>query len=387
MNILIDFIPFQYNSGVSGAASFTKAVYDRLILSAGNVRLFATYDATMPSGLQYGCQEMADMYHAVLADISGTPLRDVISRHHIDVFFISIGQLYEKYDLNCIGCKTIMFIHDLFEYERCDNKVDLLIYDRERNGWKDWAKRFVNLFSGRWERQIKKRYSAVMQLYAARNTLAYTVSNYSRNALRYYFPALEKDIRICYSPTRTASMMPTIENEALGKLVASHKRYILMLAASRRYKNVQTLMKVFSRLREEYDDLYLLTLKYGSSVHPRHIDIPYLSDSDLEHAYKNAYVLAFTSYFEGFGYPPVEAMKYGTPTVASNVTSIPEILGDAAVYFSPFYSADLYRALKEVLQDRNLRNEQIQRRKEHIAQIQEEHLSQLIEEILTNNIP
>ena len=60
---------FQYNSGVSGAASFTKAVYDRLILSAGNVRLFATYDATMPSGLQYGCQEMADMYHALLADI------------------------------------------------------------------------------------------------------------------------------------------------------------------------------------------------------------------------------------------------------------------------------------------------------------------------------
>ena len=114
----------------------------------------------------------------------------------------------------------------------------------------------------------------------------------------------------------------------------------------------------------------------------------YMINADtLEHAYKNAYVLAFTSYFEGFGYPPVEAMKYGTPTVASNVTSIPEILGDAAVYFSPFYSADLYRALKEVLQDRNLRNEQIQRRKEHIAQIQEEHLSQLIEEILTNNIP
>ena len=387
MNILIDFIPFQCNGGVSGAASFTKAVYDRLALSGSNAKLFAAYDSTIPVGLQYSCNQMSDLYHAELIDISSTSLKEVTCRYHIDVFFIAIGQLYEKYNIRGISCKTIMFIHDIFEYERCDNKVDLLIYEQKKKAKIDWLKRLINLFSGRWNKQIRKRYDDVMQLYTAPNTLAYTVSNYSRNSLRYYFPSLEKEIRICYSPTRIATMGETIENETLKQLVTTKKKYILMVAANRRYKNSQLLIKVFRRLTQEYPDLHLLTLRYGQSICSHHIDIPYLSDSDLEYAYKNAYVLAFTSFFEGFGYPPIEAMKYDTPTVASNVTSIPEIMGDAAVYFSPIYPADLYRALKEVLENRDLRKGQIQRRKEHIAKLQEEHLSQLISEILSEHKP
>ena len=127
----------------------------------------------------------------------------------------------------------------------------------------------------------------------------------------------------------------------------------------------------------------MLTLKYGHSTHQRHIDIPFLSESDLEQAYHHAYALVFASYFEGFGYPPIEAIKHGTPVVASNVTSIPEILGEAGVYFSPFYPADLYRALRLVIENRDIRKSEIERQVGKIRQRQQEDLHKLVDQILS----
>ena len=83
-----------------------------------------------------------------------------------------------------------------------------------------------------------------------------------------------------------------------------------------------------------------------------HYALPYLSASDLINAYKKCYALLFPSMFEGFGYPPIEAMKYGKPVLASNVASIPEVCGESAIYFSPFYVTDIYKALLQ-LKDSN----------------------------------
>ena len=76
-------------------------------------------------------------------------------------------------------------------------------------------------------------------------------------------------------------------------------------------------------------------------------------------------------------------MRYGTPTVASNDASIPEILGDAGVYFSPLYPADLYRALKDVLDNKKHLSERIQKHYQHIRKRQEEDLNKLTEILLT----
>ena len=140
-------------------------------------------------------------------------------------------------------------------------------------------------------------------------------------------------------------------------------------------------MNVFKRLQTEESPLMLLTLKYGKSINKKHTDIDYLSDSDMDHAYRNAFALIFPSYFEGFGYPPIEALACGTPTIASNVTSIPEILGDAGLYFSPFYPADLYRAIHVLTNNHDVRREQMEQRHKEIVEKQQNDLQQLIKEI------
>jgi len=382
MNLLIDFIPFQTQGGYGGAASFAKAVYDELFATRNTgMQVMAAYDATLPTEGRFDCHQLASQWGIPLVDISTKPLAEVISSHAVDTFFIAIGQFYAPYDLRDIKCKVIMFIHDIFDVERCDNRIDLMLSDKFNESSLQYAKRLFNLWSGRWQRQQRKRYEQVIQLFSAANTIPYTVSEYSRSALEYYFPQCANKIRICYSPLKNQEKPAPIEHPKLAQLVQSGKPYLLMLAANRIYKNPSTVVKVFRKLQEEHPDLHLLTLKYGKSTSPRHIDIDYLSDADLEHAYKHAYALVFGSFFEGFGYPPIEAARHGTPTVASNVTSIPEILGDAGIYFSPFYPADLYRALKLVLADRDTYAMKSSQRYEQICKRQKSDLNTLINEI------
>jgi glycosyltransferase involved in cell wall biosynthesis len=81
----------------------------------------------------------------------------------------------------------------------------------------------------------------------------------------------------------------------------------------------------------------------------------YVSDQELGELYRQALAYVFPSLYEGFGLPPLEAMQYGTPVVASHQGSLPEILGDAAHYFDPTESQDLCDKLQEVIEDGDLR--------------------------------
>lgn len=383
MNILLDFIPFQSATGIGGAQSFTKAVCDEVCLRrSAQDKLFATYNSTLPHGRQYNYEEYAHQNDIQLLDISHTPIRVHINTFHIDVFFIAIAQFYARYSLDNIQCKVVMGIHDIWDVESDDNKVELTIHDRFVENNLIWLKRIADTVLGRYNRRQHRIYQHLMPLYTADNTIAYTVSNYTRNALKYYFPELsKKKIHVFYSSARQVTQSPEIESKELIRLINSGKKYLFMVAANRRQKNAKTLKKVYLRLLNDFPDLHLLTLKYGHTVHPNHIDIDFLSDSDMQHAYSNALVLVFGSFFEGFGYPPVEAMRYGTPTAASNVTSIPEILGDAAIYFSPFYPADMYKAIRQILDDPKCIESQIRKRYVEVTNRQKDDLNRLTSEI------
>ncbi len=384
MNILFDFLPFQHAKGVGGHASFTKRILDELLLrSIPDMKLYAATDSTMQQCKNYNIDDILTSNDITAIDLSKEKLSVVIQRCQIDIFFISIGQLYSRYDLKNIDCKTVMFIHDLFDIERCDNQVDAIIYDKNAESAWSQLKCFLNLYSGRWKRQTSRCYDNIMQLYNSPLTIPCTVSGYTKNAIKYYFPDAPKDIRVYYSPLKYTEKTDKIENEKLSALISSGKPFLLMIAANRRYKNPSILIKVFSRIQKDYPDMHLITLKYGRSIGENHIDIPYLSDSDLENAYEKATALFFGSFFEGFGYPPIEAAKYGTPCVAANVTSIPEILGNAGTYFSPIYPADLYRSLAVAIDNREAMVSLVKERYETIKRVQENHLRQLIEELTT----
>ncbi len=75
----------------------------------------------------------------------------------------------------------------------------------------------------------------------------------------------------------------------------------------------------------------------------------YIPDCDLPIIYNAAEVFVFPSLYEGFGLPPLEALACGTPTIVSNISSLPEVVGDAAVLVSPYKKEEIKNAIQEVL--------------------------------------
>src|SRR5205807_8834777 len=85
--------------------------------------------------------------------------------------------------------------------------------------------------------------------------------------------------------------------------------------------------------------------------------IGYVPDKDLPALYSGATCFVYPSFFEGFGLPVLEAMQCGTPVIAGNRTSLPEVAGDAAVLFDPFDSRALAEAISRVVDNPGYREE------------------------------
>jgi glycosyltransferase involved in cell wall biosynthesis len=83
--------------------------------------------------------------------------------------------------------------------------------------------------------------------------------------------------------------------------------------------------------------------------------VGYPDDNQLVELYRNAALLSFPSFYEGFGLPPLEAMACGCPVVVSNVASLPEVCGDAAYYVDPYNVESIAEGMYKVLTDEALR--------------------------------
>ncbi|MBV9496950.1 MAG: glycosyltransferase family 4 protein [Acidobacteria bacterium] len=154
-------------------------------------------------------------------------------------------------------------------------------------------------------------------------------------------------------------------------------RYILFVSTIEPRKNLGVLLDAFARLRARsvYDGELVVVGRIGwksASLAPRlkapgvrHLD--YVNASRLAFIYRNAEAFVFPSIFEGFGFPLLEAMGRGVPTIAARSSSLPEIGGDAALYFSPTSVDELEAQLARLLTDPALRAELAQKGRDQAA--------------------
>jgi len=140
------------------------------------------------------------------------------------------------------------------------------------------------------------------------------------------------------------------------------------VGALRKNKNLELLLKAFQILKKEKNisqKLVLAGLKeWGNerifleitrlNLENEVIVTGAISDDDLPLIYEAADVFVFPSLYEGFGYPPLEAMTCGTPVIVSNISSLPEIVGDAGLYCNPLDIQDIAEKIYQVLSSPSL---------------------------------
>ena len=176
--------------------------------------------------------------------------------------------------------------------------------------------------------------------------------------------------------------------------------FLLYAGNIRRHKNVPRLVEAFAVLREqleghpEYAGLRLVIIGDTISQYPavrqavirskmEHVVrfLGFVPFETLRCFYQSAAAFVFPSRYEGFGLPPLEAMACGTPVVTSNVSSLPEVVGDAAVLVNPENVFDIARGLRDVLLDNELRENLIRKGREQAARFSWERTARQVLEI------
>jgi glycosyltransferase involved in cell wall biosynthesis len=146
--------------------------------------------------------------------------------------------------------------------------------------------------------------------------------------------------------------------------------FVLYVGKLQKIKNVARLIEAFLLFRARHPEVKLVLA--GRNLHepsllPRHqkeqgiVRLGHVGLDDVADLYRAAEMLLFPSLFESFGMPAVEAMRCGTPVVASNAAAIPEVCGDGAYFVDPYSVEDMVNAMEAVYSDPSLRESLIQR--------------------------
>lgn len=150
------------------------------------------------------------------------------------------------------------------------------------------------------------------------------------------------------------------------------EKFILYVGSAFPHKNLERLISAFNLLKEQHPKLKLVLVgkeeyhnkklqkwnkkqQYSDDV----IFTGFIPDEEMKWYYQNARAYTFASMAEGFGLPALEAMVHGCPVVSSSATCLPEICGDAAVYFNPYDIQEMAEKIDEVIGNSALRKKLI----------------------------
>src|SRR5713101_3063188 len=251
-----------------------------------------------------------------------------------------------------LPCPYVMTVHDM---------LDHLSRARQQTG-----------FWGAWHFQFTKR----VLRGAAR---IFAVSNFTKIEIEKLFGIPSRRIEVVYNAI-DERFLHGHASAADRQLIAERYQvtYPFLLYAGRisPHKNVVRMIEAFSALKTElekdqaYPDLKLIIIGDDVSGNPdlrRTVirsgvqnDVRFLGFVPIEVLrtfYDQAKIFVFPSLYEGFGLPPLEAMAHGTPVVTSNVSSLPEVAGGAAVLVDPYDPRSIADGIECVLGDKSLRTE------------------------------
>jgi glycosyltransferase involved in cell wall biosynthesis len=216
---------------------------------------------------------------------------------------------------------------------------------------------------------VLRYYKKFFPQFARKAKRIVTVSDYSKQDIVESYEVDPKKIDVVWNGVSPVfHPLKTEERNLFKERYTKGKPYILFVGAIHKRKNLHRLLAAFSMLKGEKNIPHQLLIVGEELWSGQQFDVDesikkevhftgHIELENLAGIMASAELLAYVSYFEGFGIPLVEAMQSGTPVLAGNKTSLPEIGGDAVLYCDPFSVEDIKNGLVHLIEDESLRND------------------------------
>ena len=350
MNLLFNLVAVQpiHSAKFHGGGSYGEVIFWALVKRG--VQFSCAYDSK--KYLDPMILDACKTQNIPLFDINEKTPQQIIDENQIDTFYTPLYSLEKKWDINV---KDFVFTwHGVRALEmqyswagvgfakKLGQKFEALVRYRE-----SWKKHYY-----------KPKYQDLAKRMAEGKARTITVSEHSRASIKSFFPELlDLEIPVFYSP------MTAYEPEGFLPPGVAAKKYFLLTSGARWEKNnlraamaFDELVGMYQSQGKSFDFKMVITGAANPKAYLRHLKhkdrfvlLGYVENRELEFLHQNAYAFVFPSLNEGFGYPPVQSMRYGVPVAASGTTSIPEVCGDAVLYFDPYSVSEIKNRLVQLL--------------------------------------
>lgn len=201
-----------------------------------------------------------------------------------------------------------------------------------------------------------------------------TVSNHTKQDLLKTFKVNEDKITVIYNGV-SKEFNNCIDHDLIKKVKKEYnieKPYILFIGNVRAHKNILRLIRAFKGLKSVCSGYKLVIIGEehknlkGLEVDKDILLLGYVENQKLPAFYAGASLFVFPTLYEGFGLPPLEAMACGTPVITSNISSLPEVVGDAAIKVNPYSVEEIVKAMYSVLTNKEISRKLVYRGLERV---------------------
>jgi glycosyltransferase involved in cell wall biosynthesis len=236
-----------------------------------------------------------------------------------------------------------------------------------------------------YEPHVVEEYRHLMNTSLKRADMVATVSNNTRQDLLKHFNISEERIKVIYNGFKSyvpEAALNTKKMEDLIKKLNLPSQYLFFIGVLDPRKNLKRLIQAISILNEDKKDIPDLVIagisfeQWKNSDEAKEADrfgvfkrihvIGVAERNIVFNIMKGSLALCYPSLYEGFGFPPLEAMSMGVPVLAGRNSSIPEVTGDAACLVDPFSANDIAQGLHKIVHDNSYRQKLIERGLEQI---------------------
>lgn len=333
---------------MDGIGKFTYESFSLLVAQHPEVEFYFLYDR--PSGIEI--IESKNVSNIFLSPVTRHPwllqwwlnisVKRWLAKNKIDLFISPDGWMPDK-----PNCKSLTIIHDLNFYH----------YPQKlRWGWGTW-------------------YNRKFKDYATHASRVATVSEFSKNDMATVYNIPTHKIDVVYNGADIRFIpLNTTDKTNVKKQYSKGEDYFFFIGSLYERKNIARMLLAFDAFKKQSNSKIKFviagraiwwsnetknlfdSLQYKEDV----IFTNRVTNQELYRLMASAHALVYVSLFEGFGIPIIEAMQCGVPVITSNVTSMPEVAGDAALLVNPNHVDEIATAMETLTTNNNLRNNLIE---------------------------